>query len=331
MFHLIQPRSASRHFPLVATLCLLLSVAAAIVLLGFDANPSPQPQRVSDLVARLDALEETNAAQQAQLDALDARVTELEAGGGGEVSIIYDDNLPIPDAWAEAGSSDGVIRYRHDPTWELWGDEPGLLELWVDDENSLYFTWDWSYDLVNDIRNDKEYLRIFEDDLIWSDAYIQMDLERSGPIEFMGEDAYFWEISISGQDGYRARRLTIFYPCTERATCNVIRTHYDYDARGSRDLPEFGGQDWAFVNTFTRGIEFLSIGKATTTASANLRECPAIDCKIVDRLVRGEIIDPVAVSEDGMWIQLRSGDWISASLIFGAPADLPVIQNRDAM
>lgn len=325
------PKMSFRHFSLLAIFSLVLLLAIAAMLLGFDANPSPRPQRVSDLVARLDALEEANAAQQEELDALDERVAALEAGGSGGVSMAYDEALPIPEAWVEADSSDGIVRYFRDSNWQLMIDEPGNLEMWVDDDNVLVFSWDWPYDLINDVRNDKEYLRIFENDMIWSDAFLRMNLERSGPIKFSGEDAYFWEISVESADGYTARMLNIFYECSELTTCNVSRTRYNYSTRNNTGVGEFSSDDWALSNLFARNVEFLSVDKAIVTANANLRECPAIDCEIVGRLVRGEIVEPVAVTDDGLWLQLRSGDWVSSRLVLGAPPNLPVIQSRDAM
>jgi hypothetical protein len=41
--------------------------------------------------------------------------------------------------------------------------------------------------------------------------------------------------------------------------------------------------------------------------------------------VRGEIVELVAVSEDGAWYQLESGAWVSSALVFDAPVDLPIV------
>ena len=307
----------------------LVGAFVVAMLVGFSANPSPQPQRVADLVARLEALEEENLAQQDVLDALSARVDALEALGGETSGILLDDDVTIPDDWEEDDSSDGVVRYLYDPSWELANDEPGTMDLWMDEDTAIFFSWDWSFDLLDNLHDDEDFFRVFEGDLVWSDETIKMDVENSGPVEFMGEEAHFWEIRVESIDGYASRMLSIFYPCSDRTSCNITFVRFDPDPEDKERVAAFNTADWAFVHTFANGVEFLSDGKASVTANANLRACAAIDCEIVGRLVRGEIVELVAVSEDGAWFQLKSGEWISSALVFGAPVDLPVINGNE--
>jgi hypothetical protein len=321
------------EFPVQNKVLLLIAGFVVALLLGFSANPAPQPQRVSDLVARIENLEEENGTQQELLEALSARVDALEASGGGATSVpTLAEDVEIPEAWVDADSSDGIIRYWHDPQWELASDEPGTMDLWLDEDTAIFFTWDWAYDLVDDLHNDEDFLRIFEEDLIWSDNTLRMREEDSGSVDFMGEDALYWEISVEALDefGYSSRMLTIFYPCSELTSCAVSFVRFDPDPDDDDELvDEFSSRDWEFVNTFANGVEFLTEGEATVTANANLRECPAIRCEIVGWLVRGVIVKVVAVTEDGRWFQLESGEWIASSLVNNAPSDLPVVSNNE--
>src|SRR5215213_4320515 len=103
-----------------------------------------------------------------------------------------------------------------------------------------------------------------------------MQKEASGALEFMGEEAHYWEISVEDLEGYSSRLLSIFYPCSDRTTCNMIYIRFDPDSEDDELVGEFDGDDWDFPNTFAHGVEFLTDGKATVTANANLRDCPAI-------------------------------------------------------
>lgn len=316
-----------KAYLLVASFVATMVVSALLV--GFAANPAPKPQRVTDLAARLEALEEGSIAQQEMLDDLLERVETLEAMGGGSRAITFDKDVIIPDDWERAFSSDGILRYWHDPRWELSRDEPGTVDLWLDEDTAIFFTWDWSRNLLPDLHDDEEFLRFFEKDLVWSDGSVQMTKENSGPLEFMGEDAHYWEISIENTEGYSSRMLSIFYPCSARSTCNMIFIRYDPDSEDDESLAAFDRKDWNFANTFANGVEFLTEGKATVTGNANLRACPEINCEIVGRLVRGEIVDVVAISEDGAWYRLESGEWVSSALVVDAPSNLPVVDEGE--
>ncbi len=309
----------------------LVGAFVMAMLVGFNANPSPQPQRVSDLVARLDIVEKENRAQQKTLDALSERVEALEALGADSEDLIFYDDVMIPNDWEQDDSSDGVVRYWHDPTWELSNDEPGTMDLWLDDDTAIFFTWDWASDLLTILHNDEDYFRVFEKDLVRSDDSIQMDLNASGPVAFMQEDAHYWDISVSSVDGYRSRMLSIFYPCSDRTSCNILFVRFNANLENDKMIAAFGREDWSFVHTFAKGVEFLTIGKATVAANANVHACPAITCEIVDRLVRGEIVDVVAVSENGAWYQLESSKWISAARVLGAPLGLPVVSDNEVL
>jgi hypothetical protein len=299
------------------------------MLVGFNANPSPQPQRVSDLVARIETLEEENGNQQEMLEALSARLDRLEEMGVEGAAFVFDEDVTIPEGWVEDESSDGILRYWHDEGWQLTSDEPGTMDLWLDEDTAIFFTWDWAADLLNDLHDDEDFFRFFEEDLVWSDETLQMDTVESGEVEFMGEESHYWDISVERADGYSSRMLTIFYPCNDRASCNVTFVRFDPDPEDGEAVREFSREDWEFVHTFANGIEFLTEGEATVTANANLRTCPATSCEIVGRLVRGEIVDVVAMSEDGLWYQLESGEWIAAGLVYGAAEDLPVIRDNE--
>lgn len=308
---------------------LLAAMLLVVLSVGFNVNPMRQPQRVSDLVARIEALELENAHQQKTLDAIDMRVDALENLGNRTSPILLDEDVIIPRGWQQGDSSDGVLRYWHDPHWELASDEPGAIDLWLDEDTAIFLTWDWSADLLNDLHNDKEFLRFFEQDLLRSDAEIQMDVAKSDALTFMGEDAHYWEVRVASADGYASRMLTVFYPCSDRTSCNIVFVRFDPDPKDTEPVAAFNLENWNFIHTFAHGIKFLTVGKATVRANANLRACPAVDCEITGRLVRGEIIELTAISADGLWYQLESGDWIASGLIFGAPTDLPVVGDRE--
>jgi hypothetical protein len=125
--------------------------------------------------------------------------------------------------------------------------------------------------------------------------------------------------------------LSIFYPCSDRTSCNILFVRIDANLENDKMIAAFSREDWSFVHTFAKGVEFLTIGKATVAANANVRACPAITCEIVDRLVRGEIVDVVAVSENGAWYQLESSKWISAARVLGAPLGLPVVSDNEVL
>lgn len=323
MEHPAQPQRSHRSVWLIVGL--LAALLLVVLSVGFNANPAPQPQRVSDLVARIEALEDDNADQDARLEALSARIDVLEELGGGARALVLNNDVIIPREWVQDDSSDGVLRYWHDPSWELTNDEPGTMDLWLDEDTAIFFTWDWSFDLLADLHNDEEFLRFFEKDLLRSDETIQMNLVESDELTLMGEDAHYWEIRVNSTEGYSSRMLTVFYPCSDRASCNIIFVRFDPAQRSGEPAPAFDQEEWDFINTFAHGINFLTDGKTTVRANANLRVCPAIDCEITRRLVRGEIVELVAISADGLWYQLESGEWIASNLIFGAPADLPVL------
>lgn len=316
----------NKWFWLVAAL--VMTILAAM-LVGFDADPSPQPQRVSDLVARIETLEEENSDQQQMLEELSGRLDALEEMGVEGSAFIFAEDVTTPEEWVERESSDGILRYWHDESWELTSDEPGAIDLWLDEDTAIFFSWDWASDLLDDLHDDEDFFRFFEEDLVWSDDTLQMDTVESGEVEFVGEEAHYWDISVESVDGYSSRMLTIFYPCNDRSSCNVIFVRFDPDPADDEGVGEFGREDWEFVHIFANGIEFLTEGEATVTANVNMRECPATSCEIVGRLVRGEIVDVVAISEDGLWYQLESGEWIAAGLVDGAPEDLPTIRGNE--
>ncbi len=303
--------------------------ATLFLLVGFRANPAPQPQRLSDLLARIEALEAAQATQQAQLDDLAARLEALEATAGTAEAIVFDPDVTIPRGWQENTSSDGMLRYWFDPRWERTAEEPGAVDLWLDDNTALFFTWDWSADLVKDLHGDEEALRFFEKDMFSSDEEILSEIVAAGALRFMGDDAHYWDIRSASVDGFTSRMLTIFYPCSDRVSCNITLLRYDPNQEDETPVADFAQEDWDLLNTFAHGVTFLTDGKTTVTGNANLRACPAVECEIVGRVMRGDIIELVAVSEDGYWYQLDSGAWIAAHMIFDAPDDLPVISARE--
>ena len=321
-----QPQKPPQALWIVAGLFAILLMALSV---GFNVNPAPQPQRVSDLVARLDALETENDAQQDMLDKINVRLDVLEGLSDRVGKISLDTDIIIPKGWVQDDSSDGVLRYSHDPSWELTSDEPSALDLWLDENTAIFFTWDWSHNLLSDLHSDKEFLHFFEKDLLSADNTIQMSVAQSDALEFMGEDAHYWEVRVQSSEGYDSRMLTIFYPCSDRVSCNIIFVRLDPTPQDDMPAAAFDQTDWDFVNTFAHGIKFLTEGKATVWQNANLRACPAIDCELTGRLVRGEIVELAAISADGLWYQLESGEWIASGLIYGAPLDLPIFGGDD--
>jgi len=315
--------------PFWFVVALILCSLVVTPLAGFNANPSPQPQRLTDLIARLESVEEQTAAQQATLDELMARVDALETTAGGASGIVLSDDVTIPRAWESVPASDGVVSYSFDPRWELSGDEPGTLDFWIDDESSLFFAWDWAFDLLIDLHGDEDFFRIFEEDLIWSDENFRMSVVEEGALEFLGEEAHYWDVRAESTDGFASRMLIIFYPCSVRSSCNVSLVRYGEVDDDEGALRDFSSEDWEFLHTFAHGVEFLTEGEVTVAANANLRACPATNCEVVGRLVRGEIIDVVAISEDGYWLQLESGEWIAANMVLDAPLDLPIVQEGE--
>lgn len=309
----------------------LISGFVVALLLGFNANPAPQPQRVSDLVARLDALEEENRTQQEALDALDERMAVLEEAAQIEDSpAALAEEPTLPEDWDEDVTTDGILRYHFDPSWELTSAEPGTMDLWLDENTAIFFTWDWSSSLVDDLRDDEKFYELFEEDLFSSDETVTRGLVDSGTIDFLGDEAFYWDINSVSADGFASRTLSIFYACGERESCSVAFVRFDPDPTADGDFgEEFSERDWDFIQTFAYGVEFLTTGKAIVVANVNLRSCPSTECEILGRLVRGEIVNVVAQSEDGLWFQLESGEWLNSGLVDGAPFDLPVIRNEE--
>ncbi len=228
----------------------------------------------------------------------------------------------LPEGWRTRQSSDGILAYAHDPAWEITGDEPGSLDFRIDDDTGLFFSWNWPDDLLGDLRDDEEFLRFFEEDLLEGDGDSQFSLQATDEIDFMGESARYWRLRMASEDGYVAELLTVFYPCSAREICNLmlvrLASDQDRDAR-----------DWSFLRTFAAQVDFLTTDKATVNANANLRSCPSTECEIVGRVLRGEIVEAVGISPDGDWYRLRSGAWISASLVDDAPPRLPVVDGDD--
>jgi hypothetical protein len=290
------------------------------LLAGFAANPSPQPQRASDIAARLTALEETVAAQADTIAGLEARVAVLE----GSAPPATDDAPPaveitIPAAWEQYVSSDGLVAYWADPEWELTQDEPGYLDFWAEVELAgLNFAYDFPPDMLDDLLNDDRFLEFFQDNLLGDEEFVTT-LEDSGTRTFLGEDAYYWEVTVDDVEGLTGRFVYIFYACSEKSACGISHYRFASLRRTSDDV-------WTLMESFATGVDFLSVGQVTVSSNANLRACPSIDCEVVGRAISGEIIEVIGQSPDGAWIKLRSGEWISASLVDGAPADLPVLE-----
>ncbi len=297
---------------------LAATIVAIGLLLGFAANPSPHPQRVSDMAARLNTLEETVAAQADAIAALEDRVAALE-GNAPAGSVPPPADIAIPAAWEQFVSSDGLVAYWADPAWELTQDEPGILDFWADDELAgLTFAFDFPSDMMDDLLNDERFLEFFEEDLLGSDDY-QTAVEASGTRTFMGGDALFWEVTVEDLEGLTGRFVFLFYACSEKASCGLTHYRFDNARRAPRSV-------WTLLETFAMGVDFQSAGKVTVRGNANLRDCPSITCNVVGRALSGEIIEVIGQSPDGGWIKLRTGEWISASLVDDAPTDLPVLE-----
>jgi hypothetical protein len=286
--------------------------------LGFAANPAPVPQRVSDLVARLEALETTTNRQAQEISDLQSRVAALEDARAADLPIQPETAYARPDGWRMRQSSDGIVAYAYDPAWEISGDEPGELNFYIDDEVGLFLSWNWQDDLLDDLREDAEFLRIFEEDLLRGEGDTRFTLQATDEIDFLGKPARYWRLHTVGQAEYVAELLTVLYSCSTREVCSVMLIRLAGDAQSA-------DADWEFLQTFAAQVEFLTTDKPTVNANANLRRCPSVECEIVGRMVLGEIVEVVGISQDGDWYRLRSGEWIAASLVEDAPSDLPVI------
>lgn len=315
-------RSMPRWGWALAGFALALVVA---MMVGFGADPVPQPQRVSDLVARLDALEATNAQQAAAIESLTTRVARLEQTAGITESLVSPAEPPppaetipltVPTNWRQGVASDGILVYHYAPDWEVTLDEPGNLNFWVDAEYGLFFSWDWPVNLLDTLQ-DEAFMELFEGEL-FGDESTDVKVLESGATTLAGFDGYFWEMAIEFEDGLDTQMRTVIYACNERTSCSATLVRLGR-------TPGFDAEEQALLEVFATGVEFLNVGKATVTANANLRACPSVTCEIIGRAIEGEIIEIVGQSSDGGWYRLRSGAWIAASLVEGAPSSLPIL------
>ncbi len=63
----------------------------------------------------------------------------------------------------------------------------------------------------------------------------------------------------------------------------------------------------------------------TVASSANLRAGPGTTFAIVGSVAPGTIVQLVGRNQDSDWYQLKTGTWIFAKLVTGAPKNLPVV------
>jgi len=68
----------------------------------------------------------------------------------------------------------------------------------------------------------------------------------------------------------------------------------------------------------------LAFSGPVASSEANVREGPGTEYAVVTAAQSGESLEIVGKDSSGKWLQLASGYWIAASLVDGAPADLPV-------
>lgn len=68
----------------------------------------------------------------------------------------------------------------------------------------------------------------------------------------------------------------------------------------------------------------LAVINTTTVVTANVRSGPSTDFDQVTQLGPGSPVGLVALSEDGQWYLLATGNWIAGFLVADQPTDLPV-------
>ena len=68
----------------------------------------------------------------------------------------------------------------------------------------------------------------------------------------------------------------------------------------------------------------LAVINTTTVVTANVRSGPSTDFDQVTQLGPGSPVSLVALSEDGQWYLLATGNWIAGFLVADQPTDLPV-------
>ena len=300
-----------------------LGALVLIVAAGFTASPVAQPQQVSDLVDRVTALETAVAQQQDLNDNLVKRVEVLEAKVGITPTVAAPEPpITIPNDWQPHISSDGVISYMFSPQWTLQSDEPGNIGFEIDETAQwLYFGWNYRADLLDKLRTDKAFFKTFEQGLLsgTEENSAKSKLVSSGEKTINKIPALYWEVTITDSNGFGIRELLVYYSCSPNASCGLALAQMGKNRT-------FTDADWALLSAFARPIKFLGVGKSTVNANANLRSCASIHCKIVGNALQGQIIELVAQSADGNWYQLKTGEWIAASLVDNAPKNLPVIK-----
>ncbi|HXF62803.1 MAG TPA: SH3 domain-containing protein [Caldilineaceae bacterium] len=300
----------------------MAGLVAVVIVAGFVASPVPQPQNVTTLVERVDALETVVAEQAAISSQLEARLAELEIA----VGIMTDASPPTPaptptlvytDTWELAKSSDNRLTYRRDPDWILNEDEPGSLGFSLPKTGqALGLYWDLPPDLAQNLRSDETWLKEFQEEMLGNTGDSQ--LVSTMEVSLAGHEALALEFTATDESGFGARAIFVFYDCSTANSCGLVLMNI-----GAENL--FTEADWQLLDAFVANMEFAA--GAVANRNANLRSCPSTSCSIEGRVFTGQPLDLVAQNPDGTWYKLRSGEWIAAWLVDNAPENLPVIES----
>ena len=329
----------------------LLPVLAALLLaVGFVGNQVEQPQRTSDLVDRIDQLETAVAELQADNGALAARVKALEDAAAGEIddpasvpasgasesasaSGAPTPGAPTPPAppvtipsdWEQALSADNTVSYRYSPDWDLVADEPSNIVYYIGGYyTGRIFSFFWDIDQVMVTSLPEADVSIAE----W-ETFLDKNGFGEGLEGFTvrgvegrtvgGYDGVMLDVTLEDA-GDSGRAMYSFFKCgpERQYSCGIWLMRFN-------DV-DFNDRDWETLDAFAASIEFPNVGKAIANANTYLRSCPDVECEVVGRVLRGEVVDLIGQSADGGWYKLLTGEWIAAPQVDDAPAQLPVME-----
>ncbi|HXF60676.1 MAG TPA: SH3 domain-containing protein [Caldilineaceae bacterium] len=291
---------------------LAVALLTCLVLAGFSVSPVPQPQRVETLVERVEKLEAEVARQGELIETLLERVQVLEGSAAGSVDT---------SQWIQATSSDGQVTYLYSPDWTVVPDVPNGVGFMLEDSGTLlYFGWHPGWHEVELLLQDWDLLEEYIQEGAREELGAEIELMEHGERLFAGHTAFYWDAAVTVPEILiSVRGQFLLYYCGNNITCVAIVGKF---GRTNVVAP----QDWAMFEAFAKSVVFTNV--PTVQASANLRGCPSLTCDIVGRAEQGQVLDLVGQNEDGTWFKLRSGEWISASLVDNAPENLPIVETE---
>ncbi|HXF60677.1 MAG TPA: branched-chain amino acid ABC transporter substrate-binding protein [Caldilineaceae bacterium] len=298
----------------------LLLAVSLVAVLGMVASPAIQPQQASTLVERVAALETAVADHATANQALSTRVARLEEELGLAGSATPETTSIDTTDWQQATSQSGEFTYKHPPDWVVFEDnEDGLFIDLPRSAQVLYFFWYSSAAFLDELIEDEEARQEFAA-TFWQDVE-NIEVLSTAVRQFNGASAVFWDSVRQNDDGYYIREYFVFYPCGDDGSCILILGQYG----ATRAMTP---EDWSLLEAFANEVHFIA--GPTTRQSTWTRECPSTDCEAVELLPRGQHLDLIGQSEDGVWYQLASGEWLAAAAVENAPADLPVATANDS-